>query len=80
MSNRLDKDREAELQPKRLDYAKEKILALGLKIIHSDATRIDFMFKGSKISFFPYSGWATGKPIEDGRGLQNLLNQLSQSN
>ncbi len=38
--------------------------------------RIEFDFNGSKIKFYPYSGWATGKTIKDGRGLENLLKQL----
>lgn len=34
------------------------------------------MFKGNAVFFYPYSGWATGKNIQDGRGLQNLINQI----
>jgi len=32
---------------------------------------------GSTINFFPYSGWHSGKSIEDGRGFKNLLKQLN---
>lgn len=76
MSNRLDKEREAALQPERIQHAKNKITALGYEIIYEDGTRIDFMFNGSKIQFYPYSGWHTGATIKDGRGLNNLLNQI----
>lgn len=31
---------------------------------------------GSNIKYFPYSKWATGKAIKDGRGLHNLLKQI----
>lgn len=37
---------------------------------------IEFEYKGHIVKYFPYSGWATGKTIKDGRGLMNLINQL----
>lgn len=37
---------------------------------------IEFEYKGHIVKYFPYSGWATGKTIKDGRGLDNLLKQL----
>lgn len=76
MSNRLDQDREAKLQPKRLQYAKEQIEKLGLEILFECDTRIDFMYKGKTVQFFPYSGWHTGSSIKDGRGLKKLLSQI----
>lgn len=39
---------------------------------------IEFEYKGHSIKYFPYSGWATGKTIKDGRGLNNLIKQLKQ--
>jgi len=73
---RLNKEREIELQPKRLEYAKKRITELGYDITFEVDTRLDFVFKGEVVKFFPYSGWHTGKSITDGRGLQNLLNQI----
>jgi len=78
MSNRLDKEREAALQPERIEHAVKKITELGFEIIYRDETRIDFMFKGSKIQFYPYSGWHTGATIKDGRGINNLLSQIKK--
>lgn len=75
MSNRLDKDREAELQPKRMEYACERLSALGFKYI-ADNTKICFQYNGHQVTFYPYSGWHTGKSIIDGRGLNRLLSQL----
>lgn len=77
MSNRLDKEREKELQPQRMQYAINEIGDRGLEITHQDETAIRFMYKGNEISFYPYSGWHQGKGIKPGRGLQNLLNQLN---
>ena len=79
MSNRLNKEREQELQPKRMEVARGKIEALGYEIFYSDATVLAFIFNGQSVKFFPYSGWHTGKSIKDGRGLQNLLKQLKNN-
>lgn len=73
---RLNEDRQKELEPKRLETAKREIESLGLQIVYEGSNRIDFMFKREKVMYYPYSGWATGKTIKDGRGLKQLLNQL----
>lgn len=75
MSSRLNQEREADLQPQRLDHAKKKLSALGYELT-VNRTTISFLFKGNNIMFFPYSGWFSGKGIKDGRGLKNLLKQL----
>lgn len=76
MSNRLDQERERILQPQRIKVAKSEIEKRRLLIIAEDNTKIVFMFKGHPVQFFPYSGWHTGKTIQDGRGLRHLLEQL----
>lgn len=65
-----------EWQPERMAHAIKKITALGFVIDYQDNSKIQFMFKGNLITFFPYTGWHTGKGIIDGRGLWNLLKQL----
>ena len=74
--SRLDQDRQDRLEPKRIDRAISEIEALGLDVDYKDEKCIKFLFKGSEIVYFPYSGWASGKTIKDGRGLRNLLKQL----
>lgn len=73
---RLNKEREARLQPKRIKNAIEEIKRRGLELISQDTTKVKFRYKGDVITFFPYSGWHTGKGIKDGRGFKNLFNQL----
>lgn len=75
MAKRLDQERQQELEPERIQHAVKKIAALGYEV-KADSTKCWFTFKGHQIIFFPYSGWASGKTIKDGRGLQNLLKQL----
>ena len=74
---RLDKQRQEILEPKRMEYAKFKIEEAGYEITTEGATVLQFFYKGSKVQFFPYSGWHTGKSIKDGRGIENLLKQIS---
>jgi len=76
MSNRLNQQREKELQPKRIELALKKLSALGYTANEVDDTKIKFLHKGQAVVFFPYSGWHSGKSIKDGRGLENLLKQL----
>lgn len=76
MSNRLDKEREARLQPHRMNTAIIELDRVGILEFDADDTTIKFMFNGNQITFFPYSGWHHGKGIKPGRGLQNLLKQL----
>jgi len=73
---RLDKVREAELTPVRKEFAKNVLRKMGYSISYEDDVKIKFIFKGEPVTFFAYSGWYTGKTIKDGRGFQNLLNQL----
>ena len=73
---RLNIERQIELEPKRIAFAKQEIEALGYKVELLGNTGIQFEFKGSIIKYYPYSGWATGSTIKDGRGLKNLLNQI----
>lgn len=73
---RLDKERQARLEPKRHKVAVSKITALGYEITDKDSVSIKFEFKGSTVTYFVYSGWATGKTIKDGRGIENLLKQI----
>lgn len=74
--SRLDKEKQLELEPKRINHAIDKITSLGFKIIVETNTMISFEFKNEVVFFYPYSGWHTGKSIKDGRGINNLLKQL----
>jgi hypothetical protein len=78
MSNRLNQEREKKLEPKRMNTAINEITKLGYSV-HSDDKSIYFDFKGSTITYWPYSGWASGKTIKDGRGLKKLLDQIKES-
>jgi hypothetical protein len=73
---RLNIERQEQLQPKRVSDAVRIITSLGFNIHVHTKTEVRFIFKDEEVRFYPYSGWHTGKSIKDGRGLQNLLNQI----
>lgn len=70
------KEKQEEQEPKRAEYARQQITRLGYEITQDDGRMLVFEFKGSPVRFFPYSGWATGKTIKDGRGIARLLKQI----
>lgn len=77
MSNRLDQDREAKLQPVRMDAAISALEKLGKYIERDDEKMcVYFIHNKEMVTYWPYSGWASGKSIKDGRGLERLLKQL----
>jgi hypothetical protein len=76
MGKRLNQERQEKLEPLRMLRAKNELEKLGFKIEQRGKTLLTFQYKGSTIQYYPYSGWATGKTIKDGRGLKHLLNQL----
>lgn len=73
---RLDKQRQELLEPKRLEKSIKEIEKTGLKISNHTNKIIWFLYKGHPVTYYVYSGWATGKSIKDGRGLNKLINQL----
>lgn len=73
---RLNQERQKKLEPRRMEYAKTKLEELGFEVTKVSTNQLQFMHKGKLIKFFPYSGWASGSSIEDGRGIDNLLKQL----
>lgn len=75
MSKRLDQDREAKLQPARIESCRKELEALGYEV-EDHGTMLVFEFQGNKIKLYPYSGWFTGKGINDGRGFGKLLRQI----
>lgn len=76
---RLNKKRQADLEPLRMVTAIKSLKDKGYEPIIPKGNEhcICFQFKDNTITYFPYSGWASGKGIKAGRGLKNLLKQLN---
>ena len=75
---RLNLERQKKIEPQRMDFAKQEIEALGYVVTQFGNTRLEFEFKGHTVRFYPYSGWASGASIIDGRGFLELYNQINQ--
>lgn len=65
-----------EENERRMEYAQLKIEAEGYEVFRVTDKELQFEYKGALIHFFPYTGWASGKTIKDGRGINNLINQI----
>lgn len=79
MSNRLDQQREDKLQPQRMRKCQVTLESLGYKVEVFEPDRLEFEHKGQIVKFWPYSGWHSGRSIEDGRGFGILLTKLEKS-
>ena len=79
---RLDKERQLRLEPLRMRSAIKAIEFLGYDVVKVSETEISFVtdvITQNKVTYFPYSGWATGKDIKNGRGLRGLLIQIKKT-
>lgn len=74
---RLDIERQQRLEPIRMDQAKTTLEKMGFEVVRVSGAELRFYYKNGLVSFFPYSGWHSGKTIMAGRGLLKLLNQLT---
>ncbi len=75
--SRLDLQTQKELEPKRIEYAKKQLEELGFEVDSIGTTTLKFQFKGETVKLYPYSGWFSGKTVKGGRGIHNLINQIT---
>ena len=74
----IRKERREHRQPSRMEFAISAIERLGYKVKKVDSATIMFEFRGEVIRVYPYTGWFTGKTVNDGRGIKNLLKQIKK--
>lgn len=73
---RLNIERQKELEPKRIEFAKTHLQAIGVNDFEENNTSLKFKFKDVVITFYPYSGYFSGKGIQAARGLMELISKL----
>lgn len=73
---RLDKEKQKKLEPKRMQFALDSLRKLNIEAVQINESKIEIKHDGNIISFWPYSGWHSGKSIKDGRGIEKLLKQF----
>lgn len=61
----------------RMAHALRRISRAGYTVRQVNDLELQFLYNGEIVRFYPYNGWATGKTITDGRGLQRLIDQIS---
>lgn len=74
--SRLNIERQRKLEPKRVQGCAQTLVELGYEPVILNGVKIEFVHQGEVISFWPYSGWHSGKNIQDGRGFKELVNKL----
>lgn len=72
----IRQERKNELEPSRLEFAKETFEKEGIKFVQLPQGKFEIEHKGETVVFWPYTGWHSGKSITDGRGIKNLIKQL----
>lgn len=75
---RINVERQKVLLPKRMAYAIKALKARGIEATKVNDAKLEFEYNGAVVSFWPYSGWHSGKSIKEGRGIENLLKQLDK--
>ena len=78
--SRLNEERQKKLEPQRIAYCKGKLEEMGYVIRQETDRSLKFLHRGNLITFFPYSGWHSGKGIVDGRGFKELVKKLQPNN
>ena len=76
---RLDQQRQDELEPRRIETTRNKLIELGHNVTEVNDKNIVFIANGVTVIFWPYSGWFSGKkPVGSGRGFGKLLKALTK--
>jgi len=75
---RLDTESQKVLEPKRMDGTQQALKEMGFEVEAVGNAELNFFYKNELVRFFPYSGWHTGKSINDGRGFKKLTQQIKQ--
>lgn len=72
----ISREKREKVEPARFGYCVRKLTALGFELTTRNTREISFTYKGSTVVLYPFTGWFTGKTVKDGRGIDNLVNQL----
>ena len=52
------------------------VAPMGFDVKLINDAELNFVYKDAILKYCPCTAWASGKTIKDGRGLNNLINQL----
>lgn len=57
----------------------EQLKKIGFQCSINGRTTIEINHKGSTVLYYPIKEWFSGKSVEDGRGFENLISQLTNT-
>ena len=78
MTKTLDwKLRREHVFPGRADYTKRRLREIGITRIIEEGYVLIIEHRGRKIRYSPFTGGYTGKGVKSGKGLENLIRELS---
>jgi hypothetical protein len=60
------------LDPQEIASCQLTLEELSFEVTQCGRYRLEFVFQGYRALFWPYSGWHSGRSIEDGRGFEHL--------
>lgn len=76
---RLNQERQEKLELLRMESTMDRLRGykdLVVKAVSHNEINIINLDTGNVIKFWPYSGWHTGKDIQDGRGFKHLETEI----
>lgn len=69
-------ERRNSIEPSRLEYATDKLMQAGHSVGLNPKDHKSIIVNGY-ITFWPFTGWYSGKGIGSGRGIHNLIKNLA---
>lgn len=61
-----------------MNYAEieQELIEMGYDVCEANYKRVVFWYKDNLITFWIKKQWASGKGVQDGRGIENLFKQI----
>lgn len=66
-----------EKEPSRFEYATDKLMEAGYRVGLNPKDDKSLIINGF-VTFWPFTGWYSGKGIGSGRGIHNLIKVLNK--
>jgi hypothetical protein len=72
------KEDSEHLKPQTLEELKEVVEYLELDVVRETPASFVFIYDNHEVTYFRKSKWFSGKSVQDGRGAENLIKQLTR--
>jgi hypothetical protein len=65
-------------EPQTHTEVEEALIEMGFDVVSANKSNVVFWYRGNHIIYFLKKKWASGKGIEDGRGWDHLVTQITK--